>query len=234
MAEGADSKSAAAEAAGSEGLARDSKLSAPSSLVALLLGAIGATLEVAAFAAYLARGDPPSAPRPTFLVIIDGLIAALALAGAGATIKRPQTGAVALAGAGVASFLSDMAGLSTPPRMIPGGLMILSAVMTFALRKEHARHPAETVHADPQWLRVLVNVAIALHVIGAGFIGLGAGLVAPPGGVLLGWLIWAAILFAGLRLRRSRPWLALATPFAGVGAWFALLTFGGAVLGWTA
>jgi hypothetical protein len=234
MTEGAESKVSSAEAADPERPARDSKLSAPSSLLALVLGAVGATLEAAAFAAYLVRGDPPSAPSPTFLVILDGVIAALALAGAGLTIKSPQTGALALAGAGVASFLSDMAGLSTPPRMIPGGLMILSAVMTFALRKEHARHPAERVSADPGWLRALVNVAIALHVIGAGFIGLGAGLVAPPLGVLTGWLIWAAILFAGLRLRRSRPWLALATPFAGVGAWFALLTFGGAVLGWTA
>jgi hypothetical protein len=212
----------------------DSKLTAPSSLIALVVGAVGATLETVAFVAYLVRGHAASAPRPGILAVADGVIAALALAGTGLTIKSPQRGAVVLAVAGVASFLSDLTGLSTPPRMIPGGLMILSAVMTFALSKEHARHPAETVHADPQWLRVVVNVAIALHVIGAGFIGLGAGLVAPPVGVLVGWVIWAAILFVGLRLRRPRPWLALITPFAGVGAWYSLLLLGGAVFGWTA
>lgn len=208
------------------------KLSSSSSMIALAAGAVGATLEAAAFAAFLARRDRYPAAQD-YLVVADTLLALLALAGVGLAVRHPYRGSMVLGLAGIGSFLSDMAGLSTPPRMIPGGLMLLSAILTFALHGEEAKQaPSPTGH--PHWLPVLVNVALVLHIVGGGFVGLGAGLVAPPLGVLTGWLIWAAVLFAGLRLRKSKPVLALITPFVGLSAWFLLLTIGGTFLGWTA
>ena len=66
------------------------------------------------FILYFARqGEFP--PSSSQLIIADGLVAFLALAGAGITIKDPRVGALALAWAGVGSFMSDMVGLSTSP-----------------------------------------------------------------------------------------------------------------------
>jgi hypothetical protein len=211
----------------------EQKLGSPGSLIALAAGALGASIEVISFIAFLIRRDlyPPA---PNGLVIADGLVSFLALLGAGLMIKDPRVGSISLAAAAAMSILSDMIGLSTVPRIVPGGLMILSAAITFALRKEESKEHLAPPAEQPHWLPILVNIALGLHVFGAGFIGLGAGLVAPPLGVLAGWALWAAILYAGIRLRKSKPWLALATPFAGIAAWFLLLSAGGAFLGWSA
>lgn len=224
-------------------------LDSAGSLIALVAAATGAAIELIALAGFFIRNAP--VPDDPSLVIVDAVVALLALLGVGQMIKRPNAGAPILAGAGVASILSDMVGLLTPPRMIPGGLMIFSAVVIFGTRKDSiepgtgdqteetvaepavAAPTAEATEA-PHWLPVLVLVALGLHVAGGGFIGLGAGLLAPPVGVLAGWLIWAFILYAGIRLRKTKPWYAVATPFLGVGAWVLLLTGGSALFGWTA
>lgn len=259
----------------------EQRLGSPSSLIALTVGALGTSIEVFSFIAFLRRGDPAD----TTLVVADGVFAFFALLGAGLMIKNPRWGSITLACAGVASFISDMLGLSTPPRMIPGALMILSALITAGTEKEEATRlealteqeelkepeappseqeeikesegsaeqeepkepgapPAEKEDLEvpepgapaerPNWMPVMVNLALGLHVVGAGFIGLGAGLVAPPVGVFTGWVIWAALLYGGIQLRRTKPLFALATPVLGVGAWFLLLTAGGILFGWTA
>ena len=247
----------------------EQRLGSASSLIALAVGALGTSIEVISFIAFLRRGDPAE----TTLVVADGVFAFFALLGAGLMIKNPRRGSITLGFAGVASFISDMLGLSTPPRMIPGALMILSAVITAGTEKEQATQlealteqeelkkpeaplseqeelkepdapPAEKEHLEvpepgapaelPNWMPVMANLALGLHVVGAGFIGLAAGLVAPAVGVLTGWVIWAALLYGGIRLRKTKPWFALATPVLGVGAWFLLLTTGGVLFGWTA
>lgn len=246
----------------------EQRLGSPSSLIALTVGALGTSIEVLSFLAFLKRGAQADTP----LVVADGVFALFALLGAGLMIKNPRWGSITLACAGVASFLSDMLGLSTPPRMIPGALMILSAVITAGTEKEEATQlealteqeelkepeaplyeqeelkepdspPSEQEElkvpepgppAERPWMPVMANLALGLHVVGAGFIGLGAGLVAPPVGVLTGWVVWAALLYGGIKLRRTKPWFALATPLLGLGAWFLLLTAGGVIFGWTA
>lgn len=237
-------------------------LDSTGSLIALVAAALGAATEVIAFIGFFLRSE--AGPNDPSLVVVDGAIALLALLGVGQMIKNPNSAAPILAGAGVGSFVSDMVGLSTPPRMIPGALMILSAVVIFGTRKDEvsvakgssetdevadssepldskepvpvpvAVSPVSPDNEPPHWLPVLVVVALGLHIVGGGFIGLGAGLVAPPLGVLAGWLIWAAILYAGIRLRKTKPWYAVATPFLGIAAWVLLLLAGGEILGWTA
>jgi hypothetical protein len=226
----------------------EQKLGSVSSLIALVAGALGASIEAVSFIAFFVRRDLYPAQAPGGLVVADGLVTFLALLGAGLMIKNPRVGSISLAVAGVMSILSDMVGLSTVPRIIPWGLMILGAVITFATQKDEAKGPEASSSAEPEelkqpeappadlpnWMPFMINLALGLHVVGGGFIGLGAGLVAPPLGVLAGWLIWAAVLYGGIRLRKTKPWLALATPFVGIGAWFLLLTAGGAFLGWSA
>lgn len=215
-------------------------LDSAGSLIALVAAASGAAIELITLVGFFLRNDPR--PDDPSLVIVDGVVTSLALLGVLQMIKNPNAAAPILAGAGVASILSDMVGLSTPPRMIPGGLMMLSAVVIFGTRKDSIKGNAEPAIAastaeasgPPHWLPALVLVALGLHVAGGGFIGLGAGLVAPPVGVLAGWLLWGGILYAGIRLRKTKPWYAVATPFLGVGAWVLLLTGGSALFGWTA
>lgn len=230
-------------------------LDSTGSLIALVVAALGAAIEVITLVGFFLRND--SGPNDPSLVVVDGAVSLLAVLAVTQMIKNPNSAAPILAGAGVASILSDMVGLSTPPRMIPGGLMMLSAVVIFGTRKDKAssapvvadpdedsdleesldpvaESPSAPVNEQPHWLPILVLVALGLHIAGGGFIGLGAGLVAPPLGVLAGWLIWAAILYAGLRLRKTKPWYAVATPFIGIGAWVLLLLAGGEFLGWTA
>lgn len=76
-------------------------------------------------------------------------------------------------------------------------------------------------------------VAGALHLV-PGFFILVSGLVAPLWAVLamgVGWLLLAVLL---IRLVQARSWWSLAVPFATAAMWFAVLWFGGNVLGWTA
>jgi hypothetical protein len=76
-------------------------------------------------------------------------------------------------------------------------------------------------------------VGIAGHLV-VGYLYLAAGLAAPLYGVLIFWVIWAALLaFALWLLRRSPAW-ALAVPLVALGVLYGGLALGGSLLGWSA
>ncbi|AGP33658.1 hypothetical protein [Sorangium cellulosum] len=76
-------------------------------------------------------------------------------------------------------------------------------------------------------------VGIAVHLVIGPAYAL-AGLLAPPWAVAALWAIWIALLVMAIRVRRSRPWLAAATPLISAAVWLGLLTLGERLLGWTA
>jgi hypothetical protein len=61
-----------------------------------------------------------------------------------------------------------------------------------------------------------------------------SGLMAPLWAVVLVLLGWLVLFVLAVRWFRTRPWPVLALPFIGAVLWFAVLTFGEQVLGWTA
>lgn len=84
---------------------------------------------------------------------------------------------------------------------------------------------------------VVVRVALALALVSHALIALPlltVGLVAPWYGVIAFWLFWGLMLWALLRLRRTRPLLVPLVPIVTAAALFGMLVFGGEVLGWTA
>lgn len=60
-----------------------------------------------------------------------------------------------------------------------------------------------------------------------------AGLLAPPLGVVVLWMIWVGLLLGAILLRH-RPLVVFAVPFVAAALWFLVLTAGEAWLGWTA
>lgn len=61
-----------------------------------------------------------------------------------------------------------------------------------------------------------------------------SGLVAPWYAVLGFLILWVALLVAGVRWFKTRPYAVVALPFVGFAVWYGILMFGDAVLGWTA
>ena len=83
--------------------------------------------------------------------------------------------------------------------------------------------------------KVFAAAGIVLHLVAGVFPFAASGLIAPLWGVVVLYLWWLALLAVAIRLVRTRRWrLVLAVPFAAVAGWFALMSLGGAVLGWTA
>lgn len=74
-------------------------------------------------------------------------------------------------------------------------------------------------------------VGIAVHLV-VGLPYAFTGLLAPSWAVGLLWALWSALLAMAFIVRRSRPWLAAATPLIAIAAWFVAL--GERLLGWTA
>lgn len=93
---------------------------------------------------------------------------------------------------------------------------------------EHPTSERSGTRRIPEW------IALGLHVL-VGFFPYGAsGLVAPLYGLVLLGLIWIALAVVILRWRPRNAWLSLLVPVAAVGIWFAVITLGEAVAGWTA
>lgn len=67
-----------------------------------------------------------------------------------------------------------------------------------------------------------------------GFFALFSGLIAPPWGVAVLIGVWVVLTVWGLRRWRSGPRFTIGIPLLMVAFWFAFLTFGDLVLGWTA
>lgn len=82
----------------------------------------------------------------------------------------------------------------------------------------------------PRWLGW---VAIALF-LGTGLFYLAAGLLVPVVGLIVLWLIWLAGLVGTIVWARRQPGWSLLAPVIAVGFWFAYVSLGSAVFGWTA
>jgi hypothetical protein len=83
--------------------------------------------------------------------------------------------------------------------------------------------------------KVAIGVGFALHLV-IGFVPFAvSGLVAPLWGVVVLGAFWVAMLAVAVVLvRRRRPLLVPLVPVASLLGWFAFVSFGSAVLGWTA
>jgi hypothetical protein len=76
-------------------------------------------------------------------------------------------------------------------------------------------------------------LGLLLHLV-VGYFYLVAGLAVPLGGVIVLWLIWVALLVAGIWLLVTRPLFALLVPAVALVLYFAAIMLGGALFGWTA
>jgi hypothetical protein len=82
-------------------------------------------------------------------------------------------------------------------------------------------------------LVVAVAVAALAHVV-VGFFYLTSGLVAPLWAIVGLLVVWCALAMALGRLARRRSFWVLAVPVVAAVVWVAVLSAGGAWLGWTA
>lgn len=75
--------------------------------------------------------------------------------------------------------------------------------------------------------------AIAVH-LALGVVYAFTGLLAPPWAVALLCAIWLLLLVAAFWLRRTRPFWTPVAPILAAALWFATITAGEILLGWTA
>lgn len=77
-------------------------------------------------------------------------------------------------------------------------------------------------------------IALLMHLLFGVVPYAGTGLVAPGWAVITLWAIWLALLVYGIRLwRRHAAWV-WAVPVAAIMVWFAVITLGEWIFGWTA
>jgi hypothetical protein len=77
-------------------------------------------------------------------------------------------------------------------------------------------------------------LGLVLHLATGVFPYAASGLVAPIEGYVVLYALWLGLLVVAVRLFRARnPFVLLVAP-ASVAVWLAVISFGGAVLGWTA
>lgn len=81
---------------------------------------------------------------------------------------------------------------------------------------------------------VVIGVAVAMQLVVAVPFTLGLGLLAPPWGIVAGWVLWLVGAGALAMTARRRPLLTPLVPIANAALLVALLTFGDWALGWTA
>ena len=77
-------------------------------------------------------------------------------------------------------------------------------------------------------------VGFFLHLVIGVFPYAASGLLAPLYGVAIVYIGWFVALFFILKLWNRRPYLVLLIPVVDLVWWFAVMTFGDFVLGWTA
>ena len=87
--------------------------------------------------------------------------------------------------------------------------------------------------SQPVWALVLGFVGIAAHLV-VGYFYLAAGLVAPLYGIIVFWVLWAALLGLAIWLLRRHPLWILAISIVAVGILSGGIALGGALLGWSA
>ena len=153
----------------------------------------------------------------TVAVTMLALAATVAI-GRAAGLAMPLSG-TALAAAIVLQMLGP-----APPRFIAlVPLALATALLALPLAPTGGRSSRPVLWA---------TLALALHAAVA-FPYLTSGLVAPPYGVLALWIVWGAFLALILQLLRTRAPLALLVPPAALAVWFAALSLGEALLGWS-
>ena len=86
---------------------------------------------------------------------------------------------------------------------------------------------------QPVWALLLGFLGIAGHVF-VGYFYLAAGLVTPLYGLIIFWILWAALLGLAIWMLRRHPVWILAIPIVAAGILFGGMALGGALLGWSA
>jgi hypothetical protein len=79
-----------------------------------------------------------------------------------------------------------------------------------------------------EWVGIALQILVGVFPYGA------SGLVAPLPGLLFLILVWALMLLVAWRWRPANPWAVLLVPVVSVGLWFAIISLGEAIFGWTA
>ena len=146
-------------------------------------------------------------------------LAATVAIGRGVAAALPLSG-TALAAAAVVQTVFGPA----PPRFI--------ALVPLALATALLAVPLPTADGRSARPVLWATLALALHAVVA-FPYLTSCLVAPPYGVAGLWIVWGAFLALILRLLRTRPPLAPLVPPVALAVWFAALSLGEALLGWS-
>ena len=85
--------------------------------------------------------------------------------------------------------------------------------------------------------KVAAVVGVVLHLAVGVFPYAASGLLVPIWGIVVLYALWLALAFVLVRLLRGearRPMLAPLVPVAALAVWFAVVTAGEAIFGWTA
>ena len=85
--------------------------------------------------------------------------------------------------------------------------------------------------------KVAAVVGVALHLAVGVFPYAASGLLVPIWGIVVLYALWLGLAFVLVRLLRGearRPMLAPLVPVAALAVWFAVVTAGEAIFGWTA
>lgn len=163
-------------------------------------------------------------PEATAWLAVPGLAMGGWSLAVGLRLRSAPGRAAAAGGLGVAVLVLDLFGLSGPPRLIPGALLLAGAAVVAGSRGTAGGR-----------LPVPALVAVAVGAVGHAAVGLAIlplGLVAPAWAVLLLLVAWAALLAVAVRRRRSRPLLFLAAPVAAAALAAGTMYLGGTHLHW--
>jgi len=173
-------------------------------------------------------------PAEPVAVVAAIAVAALSLGATASVFALHGLAPRLLGGSLVAALVIDYLP-TAPPRLLPW-LLLLVALALLVVRPPAAtagdRTPAAVARVPPGWQVAAGWLALVLHVL-VGFPYLVSGLVAPGSAVVTLLAIWTGLLVLLLRLRPTRPLLALLVPPAALAIWYAVLALGGALLGWS-
>lgn len=81
---------------------------------------------------------------------------------------------------------------------------------------------------------LVIGSALAMQLVVAVPFTVGLGLLAPPWAIIVGWALWLVAAGALFVAARHRSLLTPLVPVTNAALLFAVVTFGDAVLGWTA
>lgn len=162
--------------------------------------------------------------------VFVALVAGVAFAAAYTVLRTPASSSRLLLAALVGSLIADLLP-AAPPRyveLVP--LAIAAGLMTGSPAARPPGHVGAGPH-HPGWATALGWAGLVLHAA-AGWLYLASGLVAPPYGVAILWLLWAVLLAGAIRLLRERPQWTPLVPVLAVALWFLVMFLGDILLNW--